>query len=314
MTTMFHIFCLMGLVAVGYFARRRGVITEAGTSDMARIVVSIVYPALILVSMVRLSASDLAANWTLPVMTMVIALAGLGLGLLLVRLLGRVPPETARAFLFHCLVNNYLFLPLPLVLLYFGEYGVSLLVFSSVGYELIVWTLGVLLLARGTSLGERLRIMFGPSFSFLIGSLVFVFLRDHFQWSLPGTGWARHLSDTFLFGAGILGQATVGLSLLVAGSRFATLKFQTMFGWRVWFVSVIRLVLIPAALLPLILVIPMQPVARGVLCIIAVMPSAMVSVIFSERFGGDREFIAGALLLTHLWALITVPLFLMFVL
>jgi predicted permease len=63
-------------------------------------------------------------------------------------------------------------------------------------------------------------------------------------------------------------------------------------------------------MIPLIGLIPMETAARGILCIIAVMPSAMVSVLFSERYGGDTDFIAGGLLLTHLWALITVPLFL----
>ncbi len=40
------------------------------------------------------------------------------------------------------------------------------------------------------------------------------------------------------------------------------------------------------------------------------MPSAMASSLFSERYGGDTDFIASGLLLTHLWALITVPLLL----
>jgi len=54
----------------------------------------------------------------------------------------------------------------------------------------------------------------------------------------------------------------------------------------------------------------MDPVARGILYIVSVMPTAMVSVLFSERYGGDTDFVAGALLLTHLWALVTVPILL----
>ena len=63
-------------------------------------------------------------------------------------------------------------------------------------------------------------------------------------------------------------------------------------------------------MIPILGLIPMDPVARGILFIVSVMPSAMVSVLFSERYGGDVDFIAGGLLLTHLWALVTVPLFL----
>jgi len=88
------------------------------------------------------------------------------------------------------------------------------------------------------------------------------------------------------------------------------MEFETMLGWRVWFVAAIRLVAVPLAMIPLLGAIPMDPVARGILCIVAVMPSAMVSVLFSERYGGDTDFIAGGLLLTHLGALVTVPLFL----
>ena len=98
--------------------------------------------------------------------------------------------------------------------------------------------------------------------------------------------------------------------MLVAGSRFAVLKFQTMLGWRVWLVSAIRLLAVPLIVIPLIGLVPMDATARGILFIIAVMPSAMVSVLFSERYGGDTDFIAGGLLLTHLWALVTVPLLL----
>jgi predicted permease len=63
-------------------------------------------------------------------------------------------------------------------------------------------------------------------------------------------------------------------------------------------------------MIPILRLMPLDPTARGILYIISVMPSAMVSVLFSERYGGDTEFIAGGLLLTHLWALITVPVFL----
>jgi predicted permease len=63
-------------------------------------------------------------------------------------------------------------------------------------------------------------------------------------------------------------------------------------------------------MIPLLRWMPMDDTARGILIIVAVMPSAMVSALFSERYGGDTDFIAGGLLLTHLWALVTVPLFL----
>ena len=309
MVFFFQILCVLGLVACGFFARRRGLLSAHGTNDLAHVALSVVYPALIFVSILELSFADLRANLTLPLLVMAIALVGFGLGLLAVRFLGRVAPETARAFLFHCLINNYSFLPLPLVLFRYGDAGVALLVFSSVGYELLLWSVGVMLFSRAERKRDRLKSLFSPPFVTLLASLAIVAARDLLPWPEP-PAWLALAGSTFRGGLKTLGAATIALSMLVAGSRFATLKFATILGWRIWFVSVIRLVAVPLVMIPLLSRIPMDPVARGILYIVAVMPSAMVSVLFSERYGGDTDFIAGGLLLTHLWALVTVPLLL----
>lgn len=309
MIFFFQIACVLGLVGCGFFARRRGLLSAQGTNDLARVALSLVYPALVFVSITDLSLSDLRANASLPLFAMAIALSGFGLGLLAVRFLGRVPPETARAFLFHCLINNYLFLPLPLVLFRYGEKGVALLVFSSLGFEFLLWSLGVVLFSKSFDVRQRAKALLSPPFLALVFSLAVVAARDLFSWPAPPQ-WLALASSTVRSSLKSLGAATIAMSMLVAGSRFAVLKFQTMLGWRIWLVSAIRLVAVPLVALPVLKLVPLDPAARGILAIVAVMPSAMVSVLFSERYGGDTDFIAGALLLTHLWALATVPLFL----
>jgi malate permease and related proteins len=309
MQFFFQIVCVLLLVAAGFFARRRHLLSAQGTNDLARVSIALIYPALIFVSITQLSLADLRANLPLPLLTMAIAVAGLGLGLVAVRFLGRVAPETARAFLFHCLINNYLFLPLPLVLFRYGEKGVALLVFASVGYELLLWSIGVVLFTHDLSHRQRIQSLFSPPFLTLLFSLGVVVVRDPLPWpAMPG--WLAMAADTLRSGLRSLGAATIAMAMLVAGSRFAVMKFRTMLGWRIWLVSAIRLIAVPLLMIPLLNLLPMEDTARGILLIIAVMPSAMVSVLFSERYGGDTDFIAGALLLTHLWALLTVPLFL----
>lgn len=313
MSFALQVLSLFALITCGYVARKRRMVSAQGTSDLAHLATGMIYPALVFVSMLQLSAEDLLANALMPVLVMVIAFIGFGLGLIAVRFLGRVPPETSRAFLFHCLINNYMFLPLPMVLFLYGERGVALLVYSSLGYELIVWTLGVFLFTgQNEPLSQRIRRVISPPFIALLAGITFVLLRDLLSVELRGL--AAALSESLLFVARTLGQGTVAVAVIVAGSRFAVLKPQTMLGWRIWLLSVIRLVFVPLAFLPLVFWLPLESSARGILVIIAVMPSAITSIIFSERYGGDSEFIAGGLLMTHLWALITVPLFLAWVL
>ena len=309
MIFVFQILCILGLVACGFLARRRGLLSAQGTNDLAHVALSLVYPALIFVSITELSFADLRTHLSLPLLVMVIAFAGFGLGLLSVRFLGQVPSDTSRAFLFHCLINNYSFLPLPLVLFRYGDAGVALLIFSSVGYEVLLWSLGVMLFSRAERKRDQLKSLFSPPFIALLVSLAFVAARDLLPWPAPPP-WLALAGQTLRSGLKTLGTATIALSMLVAGSRFAVLEFKTILGWRIWFVSAIRLVAVPLIMIPVLGWLPLDPVARGILYIISVMPSAMVSVLFSERYGGDTDFIAGGLLLTHLWALVTVPLFL----
>ena len=54
----------------------------------------------------------------------------------------------------------------------------------------------------------------------------------------------------------------------------------------------------------------MGEMAYGILAVVAVMPAAVASLVFSERFGGDSDFIAATLLITHLGAIVTIPLLL----
>ena len=85
MVFFFQILCVLGLVSAGFFARRRGLLSAHGTNDLAHVALSIVYPALIFVSILELSFADLRANLTLPLLVMAIAMVGFGLGLLAVR-------------------------------------------------------------------------------------------------------------------------------------------------------------------------------------------------------------------------------------
>lgn len=310
MIVALQILCVLLLIACGCLARARGWLSDRGTAEISRVLVSLIYPALILTTVPRLSARDLADNAVLPAMAAVIAGAGLALGLLALRLLKPASRDESRAFLFQCVFNNYLFLPLPLVLLLWGERGAALLVFSSVAFEVILWTLGVFLLSERRGAGASLRALLNPAFCTLVVSLGFVVARDATGGESGVGGWWEELARVGLFAAERMGEATVAVSMLVAGSRIATLHPSSVLNRRVWLVAAVRLVVVPALMIPLLGLVPMEEAGRGVLTVVAVMPCAIASVFFSEQFGGDRDFIAGALLLTHIWALVTAPLFL----
>lgn len=297
-------------MALGGLARRRKIISESGTTEMTRLLISVIYPALIFYSITRLHPAQLAQNWIMPVMTIAIAGIGLALGLLTLRWMKPVDPKRAGAFLFQSTINNYLFLPLPLVMLLWGTEGVALLVFASMGFELAVWTVGVFLFNRSSTLRDGIRIMFGPPLITLLISVVWICLRDLSPFHLPESPLPDRIFELIYFGAETIGKATVALSMIVAGSRIAALSPKAVRDPHVWIVSTLRLVFAPLLFILLLKHIPMDQLARNILTVVAVMPAAVASLIFSERFDGDSDFVSATLLVTHLGAIITIPLLL----
>lgn len=314
MNYVLQILFTLALMAIGFMARKRGMLSAVGTSEMARVLIAIIYPCLIFSSITCLNASELAANWIMPVMAIAIAGTGLILGLISLRFMKGINSQRASAFLFQNTINNYLFLPLPLVLLLWGTEGVALLVFASFGFELTVWTVGVFLFNRSSKLTEGIKMMFGPPLITLIFSIGWVCARDLIQLDFQPKGslanGAHRVLDLFYFGTETIGKATVALSMIVSGSRIAALNVRTAFDKHVWIVSALRLVVTPVIFILLLKLIPMGEMAYGILAVVAVMPAAVASLIFSERFGGDSDFIATTLLVTHLGAIITIPLIL----
>lgn len=314
MNYVLQVLFILVLMGIGFLARKRGMVSAVGTSEMVRILIAIIYPCLIFSSVTHLHARELAAHWIMPVLAMAIAGTGLALGLVALRWMKNVDHQRASAILFQSTINNYLFLPLPLVMLLWKEEGVALLVFASMGFELTVWTVGVFLFNRSRSLSEGIRMMFGPPLIALIFSISWVCMRDLSHLHLPPAGFfadlMRRILDLFYFGAGTIGKATIAVSMVVSGSRIAALNVRTAFDPHVWIVSIMRLVVTPVVFILLLKLIPMDHMAYGILSVVAVMPAAVASLVFSERFGGDSDFIATTLLTTHLAAIVTIPLLL----
>jgi malate permease and related proteins len=318
MNYVLQILFILILMSIGWGARKRGLISAVGTSEMVRILVSIIYPALIFSSVTRLNATELAAQWMMPVMSIAIAGTGLILGLLALRCMKNVDQQRASAFLFQSTINNYLFLPLPLVLLIWKEEGVALLVFASMGFELTVWTVGVFLFNRSNRFYEGIRMMFGPPLIALLFSIGWVCLRDLTPLHLPASGFTadllRRILELIYYGAETIGKATVAISMIVSGSRIAALDTRAVFDPQVWILSALRLIVTPVIFILILNQMPLDEMARGILSVVAVMPAAIASLIFSERFGGDSDFIATTLLITHVGAIVTIPLLLIWAL
>ncbi len=304
---------LVFLVLAGCLFYRLRIIDAAFTRQLSLVMLNFFYPCLILGSILRnFTWESLLQNWLMPVGAIFVLLIGWAVGTVVLPLLKRQPMETRRCFHFTCLMNNYSFLPIIIATALWGEEAVALVIFSSLGSELCVWTFGVKTLT-GERLGWRSmrNLASVPMCALLLACGLLAFMRLVGAAALPGAGTLAHEAGTTLLEGGrMAGDPTIPASAMVCGARIAMLHPGRLLSPLMVGASLLRLVVIPALCIGLFMLLPLPLSVRQVLVLIAVQPAAMVSVTLAEAFRSDANFAATAVLVTHLLCLVTIPLWL----
>jgi predicted permease len=305
-----RVLAIFFMISLGTLARKLGFLDTHTAQRTAGIVTNFFYPALIFSSLVNnFTLRKLAVNWPLPAAAFAIMAAGYCAGLGFRKSFQFKTPQQRNVFLFQATINNYSFLPMPIVLMLWGEPGVALLIFSTLGSEIAVWTLGILGLTGNTFKKENLRHLVSTPMLALFAAIAALCLKA----AGVGTWFAQRgtffpeASGSFLLTLDIFGKAAIPLAMFVAGSRLLDVKKNELFNPPQFGLAAIRLVLVPAAAVTAFFLLPFSPEARLILTTVAIMPCAIVSVVLSETYDADPKFAAAGVLLTHLFALLTIP-------
>jgi predicted permease len=302
---MFQILSVFLLIGFGWIFSKSFKIPDAGTVTLTNILVKVSYPCFVFTAVLERYDSDLLRkNWALPLIAIAMPLIGYMIGRIFL-LFAKPGREKRRAFLYNCAINNYLFLPLPIISARYGMEGVILLTFMTIGSEIAVWTIGVYSITGG-----RLdRSAFRKILNVPLISLVTALIVAHFT---SGADFWEDRAVTLVMGnVRAMSATTIPLAMLVAGINIGRLKAKHIFAdhWVGW-ISLMRLLVIPAILLIGLRFVGLDPLGRKVASVVAVMPTAIASTVFVEHYGGDREFIGASIIVTTVLMLLTAPLLL----
>lgn len=310
---LFNVLCIFLMMVPGFVAVRSGIFSRSTITDLSRILVNFIYPCFIFYSITScFTFSELVGRWTLPAGSLGIMLTGYLIGLVAVRFIKFRTDDEKKSFLFQSLMNNYSFLPLPLVIFLFGEKGGAALIFSSFGAELSVWTVGVFILhGHKFSMKNLKHLLTYPMislycavlFSWLVSVLkAYGFFAGH-ENLVPFSNYTLNTLK-------MIGSATIPLAMIVAGARIAMMDFSGFSNARVWMLTFLRLIVIPLAALSILKLIGLPEDTQKILMIVAVMPTSIASIMISEIYGGDKEFMTITVVSSHVFSIITIPILL----
>lgn len=287
------------VVACGFAMRRMGKLRPEADSSLFSVAINFLYPCLIAHAVLGNPAlQDFRNVLIAPIVGAGLLLGTLVVGIIASRMLRIRRPQPGATFAFTAGIPNWGYLPIPLVQSLFGESATGMLFVHNIGFELMLWSVGVWFLSGEGSWRRAFNIPFFAILAALVLNLVHAG-----QW-LPA-----FILDSLRF----LGQAALPLSLLLTGVSLAdAVKEGGLLAQKgVTFAGcVTRLGVIPPLVLAAAKFLPVSLELKQVLVVQAAMPCALVPVLLARHYRGDVGMSVRIVLASTILGLLTIPLWL----
>ena len=291
------------LMVIGYIGARTKLLNGEFTKAASKLTLNVFMSATIINSVIanppQLSGGELAA-------VMLACCVSIGLGYLLSALMVRLLPfNRERKPLMELLISvtNTMFIGVPVAEPVFGSQAVFYIAMSCIPFNVLLYTYGVW---RMNQSGERVKLHLKdmvcvPLIATVAALLIFVL-------DIPVPAVAKELCST-------LSAATMPMSMLVIGSSLGRVSLLDAFKEKsLYFVSLVRLVLVPLLTLPVLRLITADPVLLGAMVIIAGCPSGIVVTVLAIQYGRDAEYTSKGILLNTVLSMVTLPALVYFLL
>lgn len=295
--SVFQSIVLFLLLASGYAAGRLRVLGPETVRGMSRFIVDFTLPALVLVSMQKPFSAELRDEaFRMLGISFAIYLSALPLAVLWARAIRARGPERG-VHEFGGTFANVAFMGFPIMGAYFGKdilFDVSI---YNMPFQLLAFSVGVIMLTRGRPGAPRLSFRQWVNPAILSTTLGFVFFLCSVK-----------ISGPLLSGLTILGDMTTPLSMAVIGAILSRMKVRDVLGnLRVYLTSMYRLIIHPTAIWIALSALGLQDRALAVPVVLAAMPVAANASILSDAYGGDAETASSLVFVSTAASLVTIP-------
>jgi predicted permease len=293
---------IFALIGIGSIARFAGWLTAESDGSLLKLVINVLYPALIFKNVLGNPALADPRNVIWPPLVGFGTMAG---GILLAwwigRALGFSKGKGLRTFAFAAGIFNYGYIPIPLMESLFGSESVGVLLVHNVGCEVAIWTVGVLILS-GLSLRDGWRrLVSGPVIALASAGVGNVIGLDAV---MPAA-----VDKTIA----MAGACAIPVGLIAIGSTLSESlrKPAQLFSVRVTPAAcALRLVLFPAIFLGLAKVLPISLELKRVMMVEAAMPAGVIPILIARHYGGKPLTAVQVVIGTTIVGLVAIPLWL----
>lgn len=282
------------ILAAGILCYRWKLIDEDCSRKFSNLLLQLVNPVVIFVSYQMEYDSRLIHNLFLAFLLAVICFA---VQIVLCRLLIRKKNNDNVQIERLCAVySNCGFIGIPLINSLFGKEGVFYLTGYLTVFYLFLWTHGVILMTGKADRKTTIKNLCSPA---IVGVLLGLFCFA-FQILLP---------ETVVDALSSIGSMNTPLAMLVSGAALGQTNLRSLIGnRRVYFISAVRLLILPACLILCFAFLPVSPVLLLTTLIAAACPVGACCTMFALKYGKDGTYASQIFTVTTLLCIGSIPL------
>ncbi len=267
-------------IVLGYLVTRMSNKSESLSKLLTTLLINLLLPLLIFGTL--LSESGVAVVAELPLIVLLTIICHLASFALLFIILSRREIERGKkgAMLLCVTFNNAIFIPIPLAMMFIGQGGVSVIIMWSLTQIPLMATFGAFLGAfysrNETSYSSMVKktLIFPP---FIVAILALILISIGFTLPEPVQS-ALSINGTITT---YLALFVVGLEL---GRRFSLTEMRDALE-----VFAVRQVIVPLMIFVFLIILGLSKVTSQVILLEAMMPPAVLTVVFAANFELDSE-------------------------
>jgi len=269
----------IGFVLLGYLISRFSGKGRLANDYVTALLIKLLLPLLVIYTLLTASPETLAEIPTVLFLAVLVQL--LGPAIMFLRLRGRdIDNATKGVFYVSVTFTNAVFIPLPLVMMFMGERGVPFVILFSLTQFALLVTLGSLLGSVFTEKHAGWKDIARRALTFppLLAAVLAIVLL------LTGSALPETVVSILSYSGTLttyLALVSVGLGL---GVRFLFKDVRAAFE-----VVAIRQVIVPAVMVPIVLLSGLSAIPSRIVMLEALMPPAVLTVAFAGGFGLNWE-------------------------
>ena len=288
---------LVMLLALGYLCARLKLVGPEFNKGLSKLVINVFLAGMILSSVINkkleMTGGDVAFGLLMMTLSMLICV---GIGWLSPTLLRIKDGDKGMYRILAAFMNNG-FMGFPLVAAVYGENTVFFASLSNIPFNLLLYTVGVMLLQKGDkstkfSIKSVINV---PIAATLIAFVIFIF-------EIPMPKLVDDVADT-------LSAATVPLSMMCVGLSLGSVSLkEALMQPRLYGISLVRLLICPLAVWLVLRIFITNPVILGTIVLLSACPSAIICTILGIQYGRDGVESSEAIFISTMLSMITIPL------